>query len=280
MRRLSIGSSMLAGVALLAGALAVPAEAAPPPNDAITSPTAVTTVPATFRQDTTGATASAADGRCVKGHSIWYRYRPTASTTARVVTVGSDYDTVLAVFHGPRDHRVLAACNDDGVGYASAVRLRFEAGTTYWIALSSCCSRSGSAGGNSVLTFYRNREARVTSTVDSVRSGGVSGRLIVSGTVRCNTPSYVELQVAARQRLDQVVARGFGYGEAPSCTRRDTPWVVRIDSDTDWAFRAGSPVALEMDGYLTDGFASMSFHEERTMVPTDEPAGRPGGAVR
>jgi hypothetical protein len=106
----------------------LPAYAAPPANDDIAGAVPVTAVPFVAEVDTSEASAVRSDGECVGGGSVWYRYRPTATARLRAVTVGSDYDTVLAVFQGPRDARRLVACNDDAVDLDSALEMRFQAG--------------------------------------------------------------------------------------------------------------------------------------------------------
>jgi hypothetical protein len=248
-------------------------QAAPPPNDSIASATTVSTIPSTFVQDTRRATAAAGDGECVAGRSIWYRYRPASTGRARVVTAGSDYDTLVAVFRGPRSQRTLVACNDDAIDLASATRVRFVAGQTYWIAVSACCNRRA-PGGQSVLTLYRKRAAGVSVTVDGVESGGVSGRLFVSGTIRCNTPSLGLVDILATQRVGGGgVARGSAFTGANGCTDATTAWRTPLDSDTGWAFQPGE-VALTLRSFSLDGFVEVSTEETLTAEVVDNPDAR------
>src|SRR5262245_16929646 len=102
---------------VLAGTMAaLPTTAAAtvaPANDSIRHASVISDLPASFSQSTRGATAGRYDGRCVQGASVWYRFTPERTVTGRVVTIGSNYDTVLAVFRGPRADRTLLRCNDD-----------------------------------------------------------------------------------------------------------------------------------------------------------------------
>ena len=250
-------------------------QAAPPANDDIANATPIAAIPATFSQDTTGATATTADGECVYGKSVWYRYRPTEDGRARFTTLGSTYDTVLAVFVGPRNARERVACNDDRIDLASAVAVRFEAGRRYWIAISSCCRRSSQAAGTAELHAYRPAPAGGEVTLTTAETGGVSGRLILSGTADCDTPSGIYLETVASQRVGANIARGYSDKFVPACwPGEDNEWRMRVDSRTDWAFQPGSPVAISLSSWIGDGFSSVEEQRDLTMTPTDDPNAR------
>ena len=245
-------SSVLASAMLVLVALAFPASAAPPANDDIEDATRVTAVPARFVQDTRGAAFSSDDGSCVLGDSVWYRYRPTVTQRVRWVTLGSDYDTVLAIFHGTRRNRTLIGCNDDAVFLDSALGRRFVAGEKYWIAVSACCSRA-SRGGELVLNVYRPAPAGVSTTVTAAQTGAVSGRLFVDGAIECSTLSGAFVQVAASQRVGDNVARGEGSVLLDSCDSAGGEWSVAIDTSTGWAFQTGL-ASLTVTTQAFDGF--------------------------
>jgi hypothetical protein len=161
------------------------------------------------------------------------------------------------------------ACNDDaGSGelptLASAVQVRFVAGRVYWIALSACCSRHA-PGGQGVVTLYRPRPADVSVTIESVETGDVSGRLFVNGTAACDTPSALFIDVLASQRLGDRVARGGNFGQVDNCRAGGSPWSVAIDSDTGWAFQAGT-AALTTSTSGGDGFSFVS-NEQTVNMP-------------
>jgi hypothetical protein len=259
-RRVSalVVGALLATSGFVVGA-ALPAYAAPPTNDSIANARAITGIPTRIVQATREATSSADDGQCVGGASVWYRFRPTTTSTGRVVTIGSDFDTMLAVFRGPRASRTLVACNDDAANVASAVQVRFVAGATYWIAVSACCGASA-VGGRSVLTLYRPRPAAMTVSLGSVETGTVSGRLFASGTVRCATPSVASVAVTVSQRVGTFVARGTGFVDVPLCDSTAVSWAVQIDSETAVAFRAGTAsVTVRVDS--SDGFSPVATEQ-------------------
>jgi hypothetical protein len=263
--------------ALLA-ALALPSTsasaAAPPDNDLIASATRVTSLPAVFTQDTTEATRSSDDGRSVQGHSVWFRYRPTQTRRLRVTTIGSDYDTVLSLFEGPRDDRVLVKADDDRVDVNAALQFKAVAGNRYWVAASAYGSGSG---GELRIAFHRPRPLEVTTTLHGARSGGVSGRLLLDGEIESVRPaaSYVWFEVS--QRVGDNVARGYTEVTAMSPGWGTAEWTARLDSDTGWAFQPG-PAVVSWGFEEFDGFASESGPTTTTTVTVvDDPvARRPG----
>lgn len=253
----------------------LPAYAVAPANDDISDAVRVTALPFVAEVDTSEATAVRSDGECVGGSSVWYRFRPETTRRLRAVTVGSDYDTQLAVFQGRHNARRLVACNDDFVDLDSGLEMRFRAGHRYWIAVSTCCSRRTPAtGGNAVLTLYRGKPVELALTVDSVESGAVSGRLLVSGTVECATPSLVGMVVRASQRNGDTVARGAGRLEVDGCTSEGTTWQARVDSRTGWAFRPGT-VFIDAEAFAFDGFGFAEEVFDTTATVVDNPTARP-----
>ncbi len=79
------------------------------------------------------------------GHSLWWTWTPTASGTAVIDTIGSNFDTTLAVYTGTAVNALTAvASNDDGGGGGtSKVTVTVTAGTTYQIAVDGYGSSTG-----------------------------------------------------------------------------------------------------------------------------------------
>ena len=269
-------AGLAVGALLLTVAAAMPAAyAAPPANDSIRHPSAVSTLPATFSQNTREATASASDGRCTYGATVWYRYRPTVTRSLRVTTVGSGYDTVLAIQRGPRTARTPYGCNDDRrSGLFSALQRRFEAGQTYWLAVSACCNPTA-RGGALELRVYPPTVPQVTSTVTAADAGGVSGRLHIEGITDCAMVSEVQATLRVSQRVaDGVgVARGTSFLYLPKCSPGGQPWEVTLDSETSWAFQEGT-IALDLHTEASDGIG-VGDHDLSDNVPVGfDAAGR------
>ena len=73
------------------------------------------------------------------GHTIWYRFTPSASGAATISTSGSNYDTVLSVHLASTLAEVAGGCNDDVASgnLTSQVQVTLAAGTQYLIQVSS-----------------------------------------------------------------------------------------------------------------------------------------------
>jgi hypothetical protein len=267
--RALLAAALLGVVALEAPAIAAPTLAAPPSNDSISTATRLTTPPARYVVDTSQATASSTDGSCVQGRSVWFRTRPARTRTVQFSTVGSDYDTVLAVFRGSRANHTRIACADDSFDTSAAAtrRVRMVAGATYWIAVSACCSKTA-AGGHLVLNTFLPAPAGLTATVDRVQTGAVSGRLIVHGTARCTTPSELEVDLVASQRVGgggANVASGGG-SVLGTCGPKAGRWTATLDSQTGWAFQA-RPISVTLDAFANDGYAAATVGPETATFP-------------
>ena len=80
------------------------------------------------------------------GQSIWYRWTASADGQATLDTIGSDFDTVLAVYTGGAVNSLTAvASNDDASNASRASQVSFAAaaGTTYRIAVDGYRTQSG-----------------------------------------------------------------------------------------------------------------------------------------
>ncbi len=112
----------------------------PVPNDDFNSPIVILQTPYTHTQDTSGATradddpALAACNRGQGGATVWYRFDAGNAGRLRADTVGSGYDTMLAVWRGTRGNLIAVACNDDrGGDLLSEVDVFLPNAGTYYI---------------------------------------------------------------------------------------------------------------------------------------------------
>jgi hypothetical protein len=146
--------------------------AVPPANDEFANATIFNSVPYTDSVDTTGATENpndptvnvmCGDGFLRKGDkNVWYKYNAGSSNPVFIDTIGSDYDTYLAVWTGTAlGSLALVGCNDDTESnLQSQLVLNPLAGTSYYIEVAGYSGRQTSAdennpGGN--LKFHVNR---------------------------------------------------------------------------------------------------------------------------
>jgi len=148
--RMRSGFACLFACALLAGT--VRAAQAQPANDSCSSATAIVSTPFSDTISTVLATTGPEDvsfcGCSPNSNSVWYNFTPSASGTATVDTIGSNYDTVLDIFVGTCASEGVVACNDDYSGVQSKVTFTVCAGKTYSIEAADFC---GPAGGTLVL---------------------------------------------------------------------------------------------------------------------------------
>jgi Ca2+-binding RTX toxin-like protein len=138
---------------VLVGATPGGAMAAPPANDAFADAIAVNEpLPFTDLRDTSDATAedgepSANDFGCeFLAASVWYSFVPSTDAIVAADTVGSDFDTVLAVWEGSAlDSLTHVACSDDARGgRQSSVPFVAEAGVEYRIQVGGYLAETGS----------------------------------------------------------------------------------------------------------------------------------------
>jgi hypothetical protein len=131
------GASMIYGVALLS---------APPLNDTIAGAFLTSPIPYSSSVDTTGANQAPdpndpivpveCDGKLLnKGdNTVWYKYSPLSNVTLSIDTLGSNYDTYIAVWSGTETSLSFVACDDDTSStLQSQMILNAQAGVSYYI---------------------------------------------------------------------------------------------------------------------------------------------------
>jgi hypothetical protein len=105
-------------------------------------------MPYTNTQDVAKATTAVDDplipcaygGPDQSNRTVWYRYVPGTAEPLTIDTVGSGYDTQLAVWTGSRGSLTNVACSEDDAGpggVQSSVLFTPAAGTTYFIEIAS-----------------------------------------------------------------------------------------------------------------------------------------------
>jgi hypothetical protein len=224
-----------------------PASASPPSNDVEARAIGVDTVPFTHSVDTSDANA---DGPrfCSSHASVFYTFTPSATVRVQVDTLGSDYDTTLAIYTRDELGKVgQIGCDDDRFGDASGLRLRAVAGTTYVVMVNRCCGnpregRSGRPGGPLVLTVTKVSSASLlaTLTVDRGTVDPSEGIATISGTITCSRRSIVYTEGVLNQLRQEVfVARGYWYAAIPCTPDAPVPWSMDVDTETSVVFGAG-----------------------------------------
>ena len=121
--------------------------AAVPVNDNLTDAIEIAKLPYSHEQSTLNASDESAEvaPECASetSASVWYKYTPTNNQVVVFETFGSDYDTVLSVWHGKTHPLKAFECNDDKDVEQSQVSASFQAGITYYIKVSGYKGKSG-----------------------------------------------------------------------------------------------------------------------------------------
>ncbi len=124
-----------------------PASPTPPANDNFANAQIISGCSGTVTGSTFGATSETSEPShdptdstsLSPGHTIWYRWQATSSSSTTITTAGSDFDTILAVYTGSTLSTLSRLTfNDDvqnGVIRTSSVTFNATAGTTYSIAV-------------------------------------------------------------------------------------------------------------------------------------------------
>jgi thermitase len=111
----------------------------PPSNDNITTPLTVSTLPYTNTQSMLSASVATSPAdplmSCAANRirTVWYSYQPTESRTIIADTLGSNLDTVMAVYTGTPGALTQVACNNDSGGTTSSLQFNALANTRYYI---------------------------------------------------------------------------------------------------------------------------------------------------
>ena len=124
-------------------------EAQPPQNDDVSSPFVITGQNGSTSGSTKYATISPDEpdhfGRLPWDRSAWWQWVAEESGTITIDTIGSDFDTLLAVYSGDDTSNLRKIMDDDQSGDNNAAMVSFPAikGQTYWIVVAGYDGASG-----------------------------------------------------------------------------------------------------------------------------------------
>lgn len=257
-----------------ASVVAIPAVATPPSNDAEDGATIVDAVPFTVSPNTAEATAGG-PRFCSTHASVFYTFTPNENARIQVDTLGSEYDTTLAIFTRDAAGRVQPiACNDDRFWPASGLRLRAVGGTTYVIMVGRCCGspdqgRPGRPGGPLVLSVTEVPEVPLEVMLDVV-GGTVDAKGIasISGTISCTKRATVYAEGLLRQlRQGLFVARAYWWAQGVCGPGEPMPLTIEIDTESGVAFGSGPATVRRnyLSGYA--GWREWIEHDETEVIP-------------
>jgi hypothetical protein len=150
-------STRSAAVPVLAAALlglaTAGAAAVPPSNDLFNRAETLTGCDASVEGDNFQATRQRGEPfhhfrASAPTHSVWYKWRSPVTDTVVMDTIGSDYDTILAVYRGtsfvpPRQLTRIASDDDSGGDLTSLVTFDAQRNVTYRIAVDGYAAAQG-----------------------------------------------------------------------------------------------------------------------------------------
>lgn len=204
----------------------------PPANDDFASPVLIPSSTARYTADVVNATSAPDDPWCFgNAQSVWYAFTPPTTMRLEANTLGSGYDTSLAVYSGARGALSELACNDDAANsLQSRVRFEAKAGTTYYFMASSRYYPVSPAN----LTFNLLPAPPPFSFSPTVAQFGSvtpsTGAVVISGSVQCSQPAYVSISGQLKQKRGSTAVTGYWSAFVPC--NGTTPWSAPVQSQT------------------------------------------------
>lgn len=228
----------------------------PPPNDDFNNATLIPSIPFTTSEDATNATTAPDDPFCFGANqTVWFEFTPSTNIRLEANTFGSNYDTTLSAYTGPRGALTLIACNDDAAGTLQS-RVRFDAvaGTTYHFMVSSFFPVPSAA-----LVFNLLQGPPPFTFVPTVSQFGsvdpTTGTATINGSVTCSQPAFVTISGELKQVHAQTPISGFFFIFVPC--NGPTPWSVTVQ--TVPALFHGRSVALFVGGKANVSASATAF---------------------
>jgi hypothetical protein len=232
-----------------------------PANDAFAAGSALSGGSGSVSGENGGATKEAgepAHAGNAGGRSVWFKWTAPAGGTVTFDTLGSSFDTLLAVYTGSSVGALtLVVSDDNGGGSGAASKLAFAAvaGTTYRIAVDGF----NAAGGAYVLTFGQlGSSAAVETAIDSGPSGTTSStsatftfsspttgatfecRLDGAPWSACASPKTYSSLASGTHTFEVRAEDGAGAVDATPAARS---WTVGSGAPANNAFAAATPLA-------------------------------------
>ncbi|MEI7771480.1 MAG: Ig-like domain-containing protein [Chloroflexales bacterium] len=243
-----------------------------PTNDDFDTPLAITTFPASNSLDTSAATLASDDplsgcGSGLNNASVWYRLVIPGKGRVTINTVGSGYDTVLAVYTGTRGTLSSIGCNDDAAGArTSSLSFSPQGSTTYWLEVSAY----GSGSGGSLIVSV-NFQAAIATPLDIMLLQDETG------SMGDDIASLQQLVPAVWDGVAGLTSVQFRMGVAGFRDYARPAW----GNSSDWVYRPiGSPTSdradfAQMLSYLTAAYGGdgpeASYPAITYMLTADHP---------
>jgi uncharacterized repeat protein (TIGR01451 family) len=273
-----------------------------PANDNFANALTIFSFPYGDTQSTGSATTQANDPTypCTGGqhyHSVWYAYTPVADGTLHVDTIGSNYDTVLAVWTGAWGSLTNVGCHDD-ISWPgnpqSTMDVAVTNGTTYYIEVAGYFSSSSGSLvlsgdlvsppanddidnafviSSSPYTYSQNTTQATTAADDpTFQSCGSATGHVHSHSVWYRFTPYVngDLHVdTSGSDYDTVMAVWTGTRGSLThvACHDDVSWPSDPTSSIDISVTAGTTYYIEVVSYQSGSGGNLEFNASYTVVP-------------
>jgi Calx-beta domain len=222
--------------------------------------------------------------------SVWYQWQAPASGTATVDTLGTGFDTVLAVYTGNSVGALsLVGNDDDTVERTSRVQFAATAGTVYRIAVDGFNNNSGGDSGPITINFsetncspsfvllgaanYSVNEGANSLTIGVTRTGSTGATSTVNfatsdnaGLTNCTVANGL-----ASERCDYGSANGtlrFGPGET---TKSFTIPIVNdglVEGNETFSIALSSPSGMTL---AAPQLATVTIQDDDNAAPAQNP---------
>lgn len=272
MRSVLLSRTILSTAAalLLVPGLAVSAQAAAPGNDTVAGATAITALPTSLSEDTTGATTDALDaqlngfcGAPATNASVWFSY--TAPTDGGLVVdmSASSYTGGFMATEGDPANGNLVACGPTTVGFGTT------AGQTYYIV---AFSDTATNGGDLEVTFDQAPPPpEISVTVDPRGSAYKDGSAHLSGSYSCSNADDFssDIEGTLTQTVGRVKINGFFFVNPIQCDGATHRWDAQVFSDNG-LFRGGKAANVTF-GFACGVFeCSVGYAEQVVKLSTNK----------
>gem|GEM_PF-3577643 len=146
------------------------------------------------------------------GKSVWYRWTAPANGTATFNTLGSNFDTIMAVYTGSSLNALaLIDKNDDAAGQTSSVTIKVVAGKIYQIAVdgfNATIVPTNAASGSIVLNWSFTPSATLTASNNSAVRLSTAGAEAATGLIHLRFSGAIDATIAADPGSYSVTVNG------------------------------------------------------------------------
>ena len=248
------------------GAYAVTASAVAPANDAFAGAVVLTGPSHSFAGANVGAGKDSGEinhAGNVGGASVWWKWTAPKTGVVTVDTVGSRFDTLLAVYTGTAVNALTTVASDDNSGPATTSKLTFGAiaGTTYPIAVDGSGGATGAIVLNLGYAYHFSTFAGLAGSAGSTDAAGSAARFSGPNDVVVDGNGNVYVGESVGHTIRKITAAGV------VSTLAGSAGVAGTADGTGPAARFKQPLGLALDGGGNVLVADHENHAIRKVTP-------------